>query len=354
MIDRNKERIHRLTELLCDRFPAPLNRGLIEMRALQVKNKASKSGSGLTHAECVLFAFLEAAKRLGMLDKGLNALAEAQLLDANLRLGLSNSKLPPLKFVAEVSANSRGQPKLFVDGVYRSCKTVLLEERAHGRTYLMVWHPLLSDCLEGDYGRGVKRVSAAMEFGSGLVPVLIALRNRPDKRSLEIEMRIDPRRFFHGFTTRKEIEVDIGVAGSSPFGSEADVMLRRIGKQLDSLGATGLLFRTAGSPRPSSALWPKALKLISQPALSEMAITPRKKVSAAIVASDAHHFSQLSPWTKARASSVMGKILLTRSDAAYTCSIGLIVPSEFSTAVGIDWGDVVSVAVKIRDGPLPT
>ena len=45
MVDRNKERIHRLTQLLCDRFPGPLNRELIEARALQVRSKASKSGS---------------------------------------------------------------------------------------------------------------------------------------------------------------------------------------------------------------------------------------------------------------------------------------------------------------------
>ena len=40
IVDKDRERVHRLTELLCERFPAPLNRELIEMRAIQVRNKA--------------------------------------------------------------------------------------------------------------------------------------------------------------------------------------------------------------------------------------------------------------------------------------------------------------------------
>jgi hypothetical protein len=92
MVDRNRERIHRLTESLCERFPAPLSRKLIEMRALQVRNKASKDGRPLTHAESVVFAFLEAAKHSGMTDSATKALAEAQLSDANLRLGLSKAR----------------------------------------------------------------------------------------------------------------------------------------------------------------------------------------------------------------------------------------------------------------------
>src|SRR5271157_517975 len=102
MVDRDKERIHRLAELLCQRFAAPLSQELIELRALQVRHKASKNGSGLTHAECVIFAFLEAAKHSGMHENAMKALAEAQLLDANLRLGMSKVKLAPLKFVVEL------------------------------------------------------------------------------------------------------------------------------------------------------------------------------------------------------------------------------------------------------------
>ncbi|MGH9920525.1 MAG: zinc ribbon domain-containing protein, partial [Nitrososphaerales archaeon] len=346
MIDRDKERIHRLVELLCNKFPAPLSRELIEMRALQVRKKASKSGSDLTHAECVVFAFLEAARHSGMLEPATRALGEAQLLDANLRLGLSKAKLPPLKFVVEVSGCPGREPKLLVDGAQRSCKTVLLEELAHGRTYLMLWHPLLSDCLEGDSGSRVKRVSAGIEDGSGLVPLMIAPKERPDERNHQIEMALDPKRFFYGFTTRKEIEVDIGVPGLLLRGSDGDPVLRRIGKQLDGLQATALLFRMAGSPTASGALWPKARKMIAQPALSQMAVTPTKKAASAIVASDMRSFLELDAGIKARLSFGVRKIPLGPRDAAYTCAKGLIVPSEFSAAVGIEWNDILSLAVK--------
>src|SRR5438093_2376617 len=96
IIDKDRERVHKLTELLCERFPAPLSRELIEMRAIQVRNKALKSGTQLTHAESVIFSFLEASRHSGMLESATKALAESQLLDANLRLGLSVAKLPPL------------------------------------------------------------------------------------------------------------------------------------------------------------------------------------------------------------------------------------------------------------------
>jgi len=67
MIDKDRERTHRLTELLCERLPTPLSRELVEMRALQVRGRARKGGAELTHAESVIFSFLEAAKHSGVL-----------------------------------------------------------------------------------------------------------------------------------------------------------------------------------------------------------------------------------------------------------------------------------------------
>jgi hypothetical protein len=347
MVDRDKERIHRLVELLCDRFPAPLSQELIEMRALQVRRKASKSGSDLTHAECAVFAFLEAAKQSGMLDSATKALAEAQLLDANLRLGLARVKLPPSKFVVEVSGGFEGEPVLLVDGARRSCKTVLMERRAHGSTYLMLWRPLLSDCLKGDSGSSTKRVSAGILGSSGLIPLMIASNDSPGERSDHIDIAPDPRRLFFGFTTRKEIEVDIGIPSSHPLDSDGGLMLRRIGKQLDNLPVTALLFSLAGLPTPSRALWQKARRLLAGDALTQSAVTPRKKAAAAIVAADMRSFLELDPGTKARLEFAVRKMPLGSRDAAYTCTMGLIVPSEFCPAVGIEWGDIVSLALKI-------
>jgi hypothetical protein len=65
MIDRDKERIHKLAELLCDRCEVHLSQELIEARALQARNRALKTGSGLTLGECVAFAFPESAKQSG-------------------------------------------------------------------------------------------------------------------------------------------------------------------------------------------------------------------------------------------------------------------------------------------------
>ena len=347
MVDRDKERIHKVVELLCNRFPAPLSQELIEMRALQVRKKASKSGSDLTHAECAVFAFLEAAKQVGMLEPATKALAEAQLLDANLRLGLGRVKLPPSKFVVEVSGGFEGEPKLLVDGARRTCKTVLLERRAHGSTYLMLWRPLLSDCLKGESGSSVKRISAGILGSSGLIPLMIASNASPGERSDHIDISPDARRLFYGFTTRKEIEVDIGIPSSQSLDSDGGLMLKRIGKQLDSLPATSLLFAMAGLPMPSRALWSKARSLLAEDGLAQTAVTPSKKAAAAIVAADMRSFSELDPGTKARLAFAVRKLPLRIKDESYTCTKGLIVPSEFCPAVGIEWGDILSLALKI-------
>ena len=65
MVDRDRERIHRLAELLCQKFEAPLNRELIESRAFQVLRGASKKGARLTHAECVIYRVPRGGEALG-------------------------------------------------------------------------------------------------------------------------------------------------------------------------------------------------------------------------------------------------------------------------------------------------
>ncbi len=343
MVDRKKERIHRLTEAICERFPAPVNRELVEARAIQVRSKASKAGYDLTNAECVTFAFLEAAKRLGMLDRAVTSLAEAQLLDANLKLGLSTARLPSLKFRVEVSGGlAETEPVLLVDGAPTSSKVVLLERRPHGRTYLLLWRPLLSECLGVD-GRKTRVVSAAIAAGSRLFPLKIAREDAPDEPGARVEAVLDQRRFFRGFTTRKAVEVDVGVQSALALESEEEIMLRRIGKQLDSLGMTSLLFRVAGSGTPSGAIWSKARKMIAEAPISGLAVTPRRKAAAAVIAADIRHFSELGPAARTSLSFAVRRIPLGRRDSAYTCALGLVVPSEFSAAVGIEWGDVLSL-----------
>ena len=185
-IDRDKERTHRLTELLCGRLATPLSRELVEMRALQVRSRARKGGEELTDAESVIYSFLEAAKQSGVLEPATKALAEAQLLDSNLRLGLSKARLPPLEFMVEVSGEGEeSEPRLLVDGEPRDCKRALMERRAHSRTYLMLWRPFLSDCLEyNSKSRGGRRVSACLESPSGRVGLLIAPKDKPADRRL--------------------------------------------------------------------------------------------------------------------------------------------------------------------------
>jgi len=346
MVDRDKERIHRLAELLCQRHQAPLSEELIELRALQVRNKAAKSGSELTHAECVTFAFLEAAKHSGTLQIAMKALAEAQLLDSNLRLGLSKMKLASMRFMVEVSGIVDADLVLLIDGEPRPCKTVELEALAHSRTYLMHWSPLLADCLSQDFGSEVRRVSAAIRGDSGLVPLRIAWKEKPSEMREWIDVTLDPRRFFYGFTTRKEVEVDIGIPGSHAVDSDAVLALRKLGRQLDSLETTTALFRMAGGSTPSSMIWANAKAIVSELGVSRSAVTPRKKAAAALIAADMHYFAELGRNTKTTVAFALRKFPLTGRDAAYTCIRGLIVPSEFSRISAVEWADAFSLAVK--------
>ena len=317
------------------------------MRALQVRNKASKDGSALTHAESVVFAFLEAARHSGMMDSATKALAEAQLSDANLRLGLSKARLPPLKFIVEVSGAATAGPLLLVDGARRSCKTVQLESHAHGRTYLIIWRPLFADCLGQDAGSPARRVSAAIEGDSGLLPLKMAWRDKPDEKSEHIDVVLDPQRSFYGFTTRKEIEVDIGLPAPRPADTDAGLMLKKMTKQLDNLRMTTMLFRIAYGTTPSGAIWSGARKIITEPATAHIAVTPRKKAAAALIAADMRHFAELGHAAKALLTLQVQKLPLDHRGAIYVCERGLIVPSEFSAAAGIEWADALFLAVKL-------
>lgn len=345
IVDRDRERIHKLSEMLCQRLQAPLSQELIEMRALQVLNKAAKIGSELTYAECVIFAFLEAAKQSGTLQTAMKALAEAQLLDSNLRLGLSKMKLAPLKFLVEVSGII-DFPVLLIDGEPRPCKTVELEALAHGRTYLLYWSPLLADCLGQEFGSAVRRVSAVIRGDSGLVPLSIAWKERPSEKRGWIDVTLDPRRFFYGFTTRKEIEVDIGIPGYHAVDSDAALMLRKLGRQLDTLETTKALFRISGGSTPSGLIWAKARAMISEPGISRIAVTPRKKAAAALIAADMRYYARLDRSTKMTLAFALRKIPLASRDATYTCVSGLIVPSELAFISGVEWADAFSLAVK--------
>jgi len=346
MIDRDRERIHRLTEQICDRFPAPLNRQLIEARAIQVWSRARKSESGLSHAESVIFSLMESAKQSGMLESVTRALAEAQLLDANLRLGLSRARLPPLKFVTEVSGAVGGEPVILFEGVSKNCKRVLMETRDHSRTYLMLWRPLLSDYLEDSDGSPVKRITAAIQGTNGFVPLMIAWGDKPAEKSWSIEVLLDPKRFFFGFTTRKGVQVDVGLPAFYSTHSDAEVALRRITKQLDNLQTTSFLFKLAGAPSPSAALWSDARSVLVSPRNSQVAVTPRRKAAAALLAADMKQFAELEPTAMTRVALAVRKIPMSSKDAAYACNTGLIVPSEFSAPAGVEWADALSLAVK--------
>ena len=121
----------------------------------------------------------------------------------------------------------------------------------------------------------------------------IAWRDAPGEKSDEISLVLDPRTLFYGFTTRKAVEVDAGVPASQPADSEVDVMLKKIGKQLDSLATTTFLFSKACKSTPSGAIWATAREIIGKLANVPMAVTPRKKAAAAIVAADMKHFADL-------------------------------------------------------------
>jgi hypothetical protein len=346
MIDRDKERTHRLTELLCGRLATPLSRELVEMRALQVRSRARKGGEELTNAESVIYSFLEAAKQSGVLDSATIALAEAQLLDSNLRLGLSKARLPPLEFMVEVSGEGEeSEPSLLVDGEPRGCKRALMERRAHSRTYLMLWRPFLSDCLEYNLeSKGGRRVSACLESPSGRVGLLIAPKDRAADKGWHVDVRLDMRRFFYGFTTRKGVEVDAGVPGSYTLDS-TELALRRLAKQLDSLRTTTLLFGMVGAGSPSVALWPRARSIVTESRNAVLSVTPRRKAAASIVAADMRRFAELEPVKKANLVFSAQTVPMSPRDAEYACASGLIVPSEFTPLVGMEWKDILSLAV---------
>jgi hypothetical protein len=341
-----RERTHRLTELLCGRLATPLSRELVEMRALQVRSRARKGGTGLTHAESVIYSFLEAAKQSGVLEPATKALAEAQLLDSNLRLGLSNARLPPLEFIVEISDEEEKEsgPHLLVDGEPRSCKSALIERRAYSRTYLMLWRPFLSDCLERVPRSRGRRVSACLESPSGRVGLLIAPKDRAADKRWHVDVRPDVRRFFYGFTTRKEVEVDAGIPGSYTLDS-TDLALRRLARQLDSLRTTALLFGMAGAGSSSVALWSYAKSIVTEPRNAVLSATPRRKAAASIVAADMRRFAELEPVKKANLVFSAQTVPLSPRDAEYACTSGLILPSEFSPVVGMEWKDILSLAV---------
>jgi hypothetical protein len=346
MIDRDRERIHRLTELICDRFPAPLKRQLIEARAIQVRSRARKGGSSLSLAESVIFSLTEAAKQSGMLESLTKALAEAQLLDANLRLGLSKVRLPPLKFIVEVTGDS--EPFLLFEGTPRSCKRILMDVSNHSRTYLLLWRPLLSDYLENNEGDPIKHISASIRDDTrGDVPVMLAWGDTPSEKSWYIEVLLDPKRFFFGFTTRKQVEVDMGLPAFHGANPDAELALRRMAKRLDSLPTTCLLFRLASEGSPSAALWSRAKDILIEPRNSQVAVTPRRKAAAALLAADMKRFAKLEPSRKAAVTLAARKMPMLPKDTAYACTSGLIVPSEFSTPAEVEWSDALSLAVKL-------
>jgi hypothetical protein len=351
MVDRDKERIHRLAELLCNGLEAPLSRELIEFRALQVLRGASKRGTKLTQAESVIFAFLEAARHAGVADRALKALAEGQLLDSNLKLGLTNVRFPPFRFVVEVSGAFESTPLLLVDGERRQCKAALLEEAGHRRLYALFWRPLLSECFEDGFGTIRKTVAAEVEGESGASPLRIAWKDAPGEMVRSVEVTLDPRRLFYGFSKRKEIEVDIGVpivGVATP--SDSDLMLKSIGKRLDRLEATGALFMEAAGMAPSNCIWAAAQRILATPRNAQVAVSPRKKASAALIASDMKHFSGLDDGTRARLAFKLERLPLRQGDEAYACTRGLIVPSEFSSISGAEWNDALSLAVKFLGG----
>jgi hypothetical protein len=344
LIDREKERIHKLAELLCDRCSVTLNQELIEARALQARNRALKSRSGLTLGECVAFAFIESAKQSGNFGIAMKALEEMQLLDANLKFGFSRIRLPAFKFVVEVPPEFDTIPVLLVNGVPRNCKVVEVNDRLHGRTYLFHWRPLLADCLGRDFGRSVRRVYAAIRQNAKFVPLRIARKESPGDVKDHLDVVVDPRRFFYDFTTRKELEVDIGLPSSRRLDSDVNLALKKIGRQLDGLSATAFLYGITSKSPPSHAIWFPARNFLADN--SQIAVTPRRKAAAAIIAADMQYYDNLDSTTKTQLVFAVRKIPLAGSDDRYTVAKGLIVPSEFSRVVGLPWTDAFSLGVK--------
>jgi hypothetical protein len=346
MVNRDKERTHKLVELLCEKLPTPLNQELIEGRALQVRSKANKGSAELTHAESVLYAFLEAARQSGALESATLAVAKAQLLDSNLRLGLSKARLPTEEFVVEVSGEERAEPLLLVDREPRKCKKVLMDTRLHSRTYLIVWRPFLSDCLEDRFGSRERRISACLESENGPLELLIARGDNPTDKRWHINVQLDMRRFFYGFTTRKEIEVDLGLPAPGTADS-GELALRRLARQLDGLRTTRLFFGMSGAGSPSVALWAHARSILAMSRSPEFSVTPRRKAAASIIAADMKRFAELQPMTRANLVFSSQAIPMSPLDAEYALAKGLVVPSEYSSVVGLGWNDLLSLAVKM-------
>ena len=353
LIDRDKERVHRLSELLCQRFAAPIKSDLVEARALQARRGASKNGAYLTHSECVVFSFLETSKRAGMLDRGLKALAEAQLLDSNLRLGLSNVKLPPLKFLAEVFGDCDSEPLLLVEKEARKCKVALLEKEGPRRVYAIHWSPLLSECVArgGGFGSLRRTVSAVVTDDSGKEPVRISRKDAsPVEWRERIVVTLDPRRLFYGFSKRKEIEVDAGIPAPESTATETELVLRAIGRRLDSLHATKALFRKVAGSSPANCIWPGASRIAAAPENSCIAVGTRKKASAFLIAADMQHFAGLRPAARLKARTAVRLLPIDERDRSYAAADGLLVPSEFSTISGADWKDSFNLALLILEG----
>ena len=143
-------------------------------------------------------------------------------------------------------------------------------------------------------------MAAEVEAEDGIFPIKIAWTGAPGEMVKSIQVTLDPRRLFYGFTNRKEIEVDIGVPTVEGTASDSELMLRVIGKRLDQLEVTGTLFREAAGGTATSCIWGDAQKIIKAPENSQVAVSPRKKASAALIAADMGHFSALDAGTRTR------------------------------------------------------
>jgi hypothetical protein len=74
-------------------------------------------------------------------------------------------------------------------------------------------------------------------------------------------------------------------------------------------------------------------------------VTPRRKAAASIVAADMRRFAELEPVKKANLVFSAQTVPMSPRDAEYACASGLIVPSEFTPLVGMEWKDILSLAV---------
>jgi hypothetical protein len=174
----------------------------------------------------------------------------------------------------------------------------------------------------------------------------IARKDTPMDKRWHIHVQLDMRRCFYGFTMRKEVEVDLGLPAWGT-ADPADLALRRLAKQLDSLGTTCLFFGLSGAGSPSVALWSQARSILNQLSNPEFSVTPRRKAAASILAADMKRFAGLEPMMKADVVLSSQAVPLSPQDAEYVLTNGLIVPSEFSPVVGMGWNDLLSLALKM-------